>query len=853
MLIWVPLVWKNVTRRTMLPKLLFSRHHAKHSTGAVWQKSGVGLKALGLRELPMPWTPAFAVVPSDIIKLCLDKPGTTATVLRPKLFADILIGKDGAIVRSSAAIENMEARGVFESERSSASLEEIAQTCVTLLKRQIRKLGLRRAKECGLALIVQEWKRPVSHGHLTNERRVSREPRNWLCEFEGGTQVQAHANVQVKNKFIGPAKPLSCKTRLEMIRQLRIVAAKLTALDRRCHCEWVWDGDALWIVQKDDITYESGLRPATSEPHHIEPLIAESFQLLVESTRAAQKWKKAESTDLFQQAGLPHAQLFVLEDRNTIAGLVRGEIADTLHNDLTKLLTAPIVIRTDTQTNQTFNLPRSGTLTNTVEAEKWLMREAKQLYKKRKLTPGKFCFLIHRYLRARAGAWGWAHPNETRVIIDALWGFPDGLQYYPHDSYIVDTRAPGKAARQIRAKPYFLAENEGGGWVQKKCPVPWDWRSTLRPDEEEEIARMTKRLADHLGKPRSVMFFVGVDPDSGPALLPWVLLEGEPPDVPEDEEFFHGGTRCQVRNPGELSKLGQKMKKDVGNDKPYISLLPDPEFIRSNPFIAQVAKVAKKYKMPVQLEGSILSHAYYVLNREGVHVRCRSPFEQKGRRIFYKLVRDRIPAKIEAGGEEATVLRASPKDMERLLKTKALEEAFEFFWESDPKRSFEEMADLLEVLQSACVAAGYTFEQLQAVAAQKRAERGGFDAGKILAETRHRPLLDKEDREFGFESDQMLLAGIPRMPRFRIRRVSENEFIVPLVPEERNVGEFVLPLADDQHELAVRYSRVHVRIVVRPKRMQEPKNQLWLDLNLPKPSSSDEAGPNDLFPPQTGS
>ena len=71
----------------------------------------------------------------------------------------------------------------------------------------------------------------------------------------------------------------------------------------------------------------------------------------------------------------------------------------------------------------------------------------------------------------------------------------------------------------------------------------------------------------------------------------------------------------------------------------------------------------------------------------------------------------------------------------QLLKVKVLEEAFELFWEADPNKSFEEMADILEVIQSACSTHGRSFQDLVELAEKKRNERGGFDRGIVLIVT----------------------------------------------------------------------------------------------------------------------
>jgi predicted house-cleaning noncanonical NTP pyrophosphatase (MazG superfamily) len=78
-----------------------------------------------------------------------------------------------------------------------------------------------------------------------------------------------------------------------------------------------------------------------------------------------------------------------------------------------------------------------------------------------------------------------------------------------------------------------------------------------------------------------------------------------------------------------------------------------------------------------------------------------------------------------------------------LLKAKAVEEALEFYAEPDAGKAFEELADLLEVIDSACFVFDRSFDDLRLVAKAKREERGGFKEGVVLVETREVPLIGK--------------------------------------------------------------------------------------------------------------
>lgn len=87
-----------------------------------------------------------------------------------------------------------------------------------------------------------------------------------------------------------------------------------------------------------------------------------------------------------------------------------------------------------------------------------------------------------------------------------------------------------------------------------------------------------------------------------------------------------------------------------------------------------------------------------------------------------KLVRDRIPAIIEASGRTAHTRLLTEKEYLVALHRKLDEEAAELH--ADP--CLEEMADLAEVLLALCEAHGYTAEELHAARVKKASERGGF-------------------------------------------------------------------------------------------------------------------------------
>ena len=97
---------------------------------------------------------------------------------------------------------------------------------------------------------------------------------------------------------------------------------------------------------------------------------------------------------------------------------------------------------------------------------------------------------------------------------------------------------------------------------------------------------------------------------------------------------------------------------------------------------------------------------------------------------YRKLVRDRIPAIIEAGGKACVWEILPQEEYLRALDTKLEEELAEY----QESKSIEELADLLEVIRAVAAARGCSWEQLEQIRQEKRDARGGFEKKILLLE-----------------------------------------------------------------------------------------------------------------------
>lgn len=93
------------------------------------------------------------------------------------------------------------------------------------------------------------------------------------------------------------------------------------------------------------------------------------------------------------------------------------------------------------------------------------------------------------------------------------------------------------------------------------------------------------------------------------------------------------------------------------------------------------------------------------------------------RKIYNKLVRDRIPEIIQNNGQICRTRTLTNEEYIEALDAKFMEE----FAEYKDSRSIEELADIFEVLCAMAAYHGFSKEELITAQEQKRADRGGFE------------------------------------------------------------------------------------------------------------------------------
>jgi predicted house-cleaning noncanonical NTP pyrophosphatase (MazG superfamily) len=230
-------------------------------------------------------------------------------------------------------------------------------------------------------------------------------------------------------------------------------------------------------------------------------------------------------------------------------------------------------------------------------------------------------------------------------------------------------------------------------------------------------------------------------------------------------------------------------------------------------------------------EGSQLSHVGTALDSSGARVvhPAWDPEAAQDAQVFRKLVRDRIPAKIEGGGERAFVQAVTGEALIRLLRQKLVEEALEVAGARSREDLVEEIADLQEVVFALLQASAIEQTEVERVASSKRERRGGFSGGTVLLRTERdyreaASVPDHERLEFELgDADEATatsfltkLAALEPVPKV----LPGDEIELSLIPPFPGYGsrEFNLALPSLSLSLTARYTEKALNIRITRRR-----------------------------------
>lgn len=777
----------------------------------------VGRKAAGILRLDPHWVPPGLYLAPTESQGRLEEDAVAAVSLVPDEAILSLMSESRTrrlLVRSSAPSESMRERGSFLSVECLGARTAIVEAVKKVWQQAIETGNV--SDKIRIGLIIQPLLVVKMAGHLSNEHRVSREFRQWTKTIEvpsGGHSTQWRVS-------LGEAMddgPIECLSTDNLEHALRRVAAQFSSTTERFHLEWVWDGARAWIVQADVVEEHTGPAPgdawAPTRGLVVNKEDLSAFRLFDPLAEWGHDWPKLKGVSLFAEVGLPSTNLFVLEGEHVLQELADGCVPTQVREDLRILASGHLLIRTDVKGEESeFMLPKTKATCDLQVLESFLTDTAKTLVADHGAE--NIAFIAHRFLRARGSVWAFARPTHGYVEIDANWGLPDGLSWLPHDSYVVESNSDS-VRRSILGKTNLLDVAGDERWRYREAPSKWIWRSVLSDSEARIIADSTRALATAGQAPVLVMWFVHLLDGSTSDLLPWFMAREEPV-VAQRRSRWQSQKTFTVRVRQDLHRFAEL----EGRGAYCMVLKPSDELIRDSSFVNDVAREAKDCGATVEIQGSPLGHAYYILRKHGVVVYTRDG--DLGNRYFRKLVRDRVPKRVEDNGEYSDVYVALGDEKGQFLRQKLVEEALEVNASGSMRETLEELADVEEVVDALLDEYGLNRESLQRAQAEKQSARGGFSDGLVLMST----ALSEDSSS----PDPMLPGFEIRSPKRLTRRVevADARLRLPLIPPgPLDAREEVLKLESTGQRIRVRYTGRFVEVEVldsrsAPHRGEEP-------------------------------
>ena len=759
----------------------------------------VGAKAAGLALIPPRWRPNFVVVANlgddDLVGdgLLAGAAATCCELLKPG-------EPQMLIVRSNFTDEEIPCRGAYDSKRTRLDPREVVEAISAILRQRVSTTVLAEQRS---SVIVQEYVDEAARGHLSNERRVAVDRIHFVYEvLQTGAQMAAAGikvgvkSFELRGSILSPSEDKAIRGipgGREFLNALKLLGRWVQTHLGRAHVEWVWRPDSSLAVVQCDKEAKTASIPPLSEwvATRREAYSGDLRVFRTARPEDCEVLRKSSSQRDFAACGLPTASLYMLDVSKHLE-LSRGILAEEVIEDLRTLVSprCPAVVRLDVSKDVVdwTNLPASPPLEDPAIAGAFVLNSL-QVAVQRKIVAERLAVVVHHFIPSVSSAWVECLPNSPRVRVDAIWGHPDGLQGFPCDTYWVDLDS-GEVLEHCRYKDEFLDVDALGNLVSRKAGWSWDRGRVLEREVAVLVGRESRRVAVHRGGACRVMWFIGVDRRLGaPPNQPWIVTAIEEQQV--DRYVLLGE---QWRTPAERS--GRKWVVPLSADRRMVvrsmqdvdELRTDPkafeivrkrllfrpnsvEGLRDKNLVRAVAGVAQELGWRIVFEGSVLSHAYYLLRAAGVDVECAHEFTKPPRtRRIRKLVRDLVPDRIKSNGEDVA-FRKLPQELKAsALKRKLVEEALEVHRERKVEAVTEELADLHEVMTALAKTIGIEWTDVIEVAEKKRRVRGGFDEGYYLTETAGHAVARDERRRAG------------RVP-VPVRRLRDSSgIVVQLVP-----------------------------------------------------------------------
>lgn len=799
---------------------------------AVADASFIGGKAAGLLKIPLLWTPKFISLSSRFYQAwstsgiaALQQLTSCETSLLSELLAFAQTNNAQILIRSNSPLETgLKERGRFKSFAAKPVMSEVAEAINSVLSQ---------GHDTAVFALLQLAIEPGLPGHMSNERRVSPRKSLWLVEDSDRRFGQERIST---NEFQDATEfQLGATSEREVLQRLRSVAGFLETQGLGYHhCEWVWNGRVVSIVQCDHVDAPKSDLPANQYVHKLEPFVREKNSemppLVHFSQVASESWRKLRRPRIFRRLQFPTADVFLLT--GTVWKAENGIASTSIRNALRGMCEYPVVVRCDVNSDNpedyTF-LPTSDPSTDS----EFLLSFMDRVFREKKVADDRFAFLLARLVPAKASAMVQAFPNAERVRIDALWGFPDGLLHFSHDSYFFEP-GTGRIEKRIDHKGQCLLYRDGL-WMYEDVGRPDDWDEVLDDVEIRTMSEWALRLAKDLGHQVQLMTLARIGGVRGiQGCLPWHYTEFE---IPKYTEAYRKLPMTKditiISTPQDLDSLAGVQERSTVQ---ALLIKPDMASMRDTSFLESVGELAAKLRLPLYFEGSLLGHSYYLLAKNGAPVIPITEEPAPEVKIYDKLVRDEIPTIIRRAGGLARIKTLTRAEAQTLLAQKLIEESYEV-WDASPETLVDELADVLEVVDALRQQSGITPEQLDARRGQKRISRGGFDKLIYLEGTQAASLDATIDDELPlFKEDRVAepWKGHTLGNRLRIEKTDPDapdvvKVSLPLVPPVKGGARVESHVTKIQNrELYIRYQKDRVTISLSEAKKPTDVNQLNL-------------------------
>jgi predicted house-cleaning noncanonical NTP pyrophosphatase (MazG superfamily) len=805
----------------------------------------IGQKAVGLTQIPKCWVPKWLSVP---LETC------NAAVLSEIQWLDIakaliseLSEAEELIVRSSAPNEGLDTRGCFESEKCSSNTPEQLAQVLRKISLQVEgeasnpELSLPQSPVC--APIVQIFLPASLLGHLSNEYRHAQRNVDFLYEVE--QMLHPISGIETADprsfRLDRPVQSVDVSKRIYVGTSKSTFENGIQALGRwiasqklRAHFEWLVFRDEIYVVQLDTDPLPPKIKPMSQCPSTGDSSLVKGLNFFVrlQSDEKHSNLRKTRSHYLLEKANAFVPPIYIAENLHTLDW--SEELPQTIAADLLKLCSSQLILRFDVPCNRLdwTNLPTIGPSIDPTEIGKKVFDATQNLVDKG-IPYSDITLVAHHFIAARASAWSEARPDFDKVRVDAVWGLPDGLQTFAHDTYIWDL-SKNTFKPNARYKDRFIDVAGNGQWITRRAypKLARDW--CCDKDSIAQIAQLTSNVAQQCSGPVRIMWFLDVIAGAGgknQSLMPWIVVE---PDANNQDSW--GRPESWLEHNRDTSKFRKKAKlatsKFVSNKESLelfeknpltfdlggrlVLFQPDETVVRDKGFLEKFSQVVKSNSNPswsVLYEGSMLAHNSYLLRKFGIDVIFLSDQFQTPRRIYSrKLVRDLIPEKITQGGEFAEVKELNDEDYSYALRQKLVEEALEVAYADEHDDVIEELADVVAILKALASSMGSSWDEVIEVELKKRKQRGGFENRLYLEAS-------------GYNSAKIGDSSVPgEILVSKLRR--GHGVCIPLVP----------PLRNDHAESRHTFSSEGIEILVTYKghevEVQFKRSKNWKQLSL---------------------